>query len=165
MAKKSSTKKASKKKASAKKAAQSTAKKTAAQRSPRRPAGPTPEQKHEKAYTAAVEMFNRGRFAQALKRFNDVAEGPDPGLRHRAQVYANICRQRTESAKLSLKTPEDQYNYAVRLINDRELEEAEKLLVKALKGSKRAGHVQYALALIAAFPKLVTWLPQQIYGS
>ena len=79
-----------------------------------------------------------------------MANGPDPGLRHRAQVYANICRQRTESARLSLKTPEDQYNYAVRLINDRELDEAEKLLTKALKGSKKAGHVHYALALIAA---------------
>lgn len=156
MAKKSSKKKAPKasKKKAAKRAApapKKAAKKAANKKAARKkPSGPTPEQKHEQAYAAALELFHKGRFTQALKRLEAVAEGPDPGLRHNAQMYAAICRQRTGAAKPVLKTAEDLYNYAVKLINDRELDDAETYLKKALKSSKKGGHIYYALALAAA---------------
>ncbi len=155
MAKKISKKTASKKAASTRAAPKTGVGKTA--KAPparkvaaRKKSGPSPERLQEEAYAKAVLLFNRGRFVQAFKRFEEAVKGPALGLRHRAGVYVNICKQRTESAKLRLQTGEDHYNYGVQLVNDRNLEDARKHLLRALKGNKRAGHVHYALAVASS---------------
>ena len=114
---------------------------------------PSGERLQAEAYAKAVETFQAGKLKRALALFETVAEGPDAGLRHRANVHIQICRRRTQSDTVELKTADDYYNYAVKLINDRRLDEAETHLDKALKKAARAGYVHYAKALIAALRK------------
>jgi tetratricopeptide (TPR) repeat protein len=57
-----------------------------------------------------------------------------------------MCEQRLESAGLVLNTPEDHYNYAITLINSRDLGGAQKHLRAALDADSTAEHVLYALA-------------------
>ena len=137
-------------KAKPKKAA---AKKAAPRGKARRPAMPesaAAERRQAEVYAHAVEAFQAGKFKRAIGQFETVADGPDAGLRHRAQVHIRICRQRTGAGGVELSTPEDHYNYAVKLINDRRLDEADQHLDKALKKASKAGHVHYAKALVAA---------------
>lgn len=101
-----------------------------------------------------MEAFRAEDFAQALKLFEKSSDGPDGPLRHRSKVHARICRQRIGSDTVDLKTADDHYNYAIRLINDRQLDEAVTHLEKALGLTKRpVAHVHYALAVVAALQK------------
>ncbi|MEZ5362758.1 MAG: hypothetical protein R2748_10580 [Bryobacterales bacterium] len=126
------------------------AKASAAPASPALSQGAAEERRQSELYAQAVEAFQAGNFKRALGQFETVAEGPDSGLRHRANVHVRICRQRIGSDSIELSSPEDHYNYAVKLINDRRLDDAEQHLDKALKKASGAGHVHYAKAVIAA---------------
>ncbi len=148
-------KKAAKRKAVAKVAARpnrATAKppKKAAKKAVRKALPTSAERLQAEAYAKAVTTFQAGKIKRALDLFEKVAEGPDSGLRHRAHVHIQICRRRTESVRVVLKTAEDHYNYAVKLINDRRIDEARTHLDKALKKASRAGYIHYAKAVAAA---------------
>ena len=126
--------------------------KKAAKAPPPRPVPPvdSAERKQAETYVRAVETFQGGKLKRAVSLFETVAEGPDAGLRHRANVHIQICRRRLESDKVVLKTADDYYNFAVKLINDRDLAEARAHLDKALSKASRAGYVHYAKAVVAA---------------
>lgn len=108
------------------------------------------EQRQTEQYEKAVEYFNARKFARALPLMEKAAEGPNVTLRHRAHVYAEICGRQISAEKVELKTAEDHYNYGVKLMNDRRLEEAERYLQKALRLAPKAGHVHYANAVLSA---------------
>ena len=101
-------------------------------------------------YEAAVGYLNSRKFALARSRFEKAADGPDATLRHRAKVYAEICRSRIETSKPRLKSVDDYYNYGIRLMNDRQLDEAEHHLSEALKRDPQADHIHYATAVLHA---------------
>jgi tetratricopeptide (TPR) repeat protein len=101
-------------------------------------------------YEKAVEYFNARRFSRALPFMEKAADGPNVTLRHRAHVYADICRRQIGDEKVELKTADDNYNYGVKLMNDRRLEEAERYLQRALRLAPKAAHVHYANAVLAA---------------
>jgi tetratricopeptide (TPR) repeat protein len=129
------------------------AKKKAASRSKRSStaAAPRSEEEHLELFEKAMEAFRAEDFAKALELFEASSDGPDGPLRHRSKVHARICRQRIGSDTVDLKTADDHYNYAIRLINDRRLDEATDHLNKALGLTKRpAAHVHYGLAVVAA---------------
>jgi tetratricopeptide (TPR) repeat protein len=125
-------------------------KKKAAKKAAQASESATSEKLQAEHYSAGVVAFQAGRIKRAIDLFEKVAEGPDAGLRHRAHVHIQICRRRTESDRVELATADDYYNYAVKLINDRRLDEAEEHLDKALKKATRAGYMHYAKAVVAA---------------
>lgn len=152
-----SKKKAAKKKTAAAKpaAAKSPAKKTAAANKgaskTSKIKAPASEEDQLQLFEQAMEAFRKQKFKDALALFEAAAQGPDGAIRHRASVHTRICRQRTGSDTVDLKTADDHYNYAIRLINDRRLAEAADHLNSALKLAKQPpAHVHYALAVVAA---------------
>ena len=109
------------------------------------------EQRQAENYEKAVAYFNERKFSRALPLLEKAEEGPNVSFRHRSHVYAEICRQQIgNSEKMQLKTAEDCYNYAVKLMNDRRLEEAEQHLQRALRLAPKAGYVHYAHAVLSA---------------
>jgi tetratricopeptide (TPR) repeat protein len=108
------------------------------------------EQRQTENYEKAVAYFNTRKFSRALPLLEKAVEGPNAALRHRAHVYADICRQQITTEKLDLKTADDHYNYGVKLMNDRRLDEAEQHLQRALRLAPKAGHILYANAALSA---------------
>ena len=109
------------------------------------------EQRQAENYEKAVALFNERKFSRALPLLEKAEEGPNVALRHRAHVYAEICRRQAgENEKVQFKTAEDHYNYAVKLMNDRRLEEAQEHLQRALRLAPKAGYVHYAHAVLSA---------------
>ena len=102
------------------------------------------------AFEAALKLFHAGKFRAARERFRDTINGPDRGLAHNAEVHIRMCDRRLEKPVLSLKTADEHYNYAITLINLRELGTARQHLQTALKQEPHADHVYYALALCCA---------------
>jgi tetratricopeptide (TPR) repeat protein len=105
-------------------------------------------QVQQNIYAEGVDLLNARKYSQAATRFSKAMEGPDTGLRHSASVYLRICQQRMQSEP-EPKTVEDRYNAAVASINDRRLEDADRLLRLALKQDPKAAHLHFALGVTA----------------
>jgi len=108
-------------------------------------AGSAPPSQME-SFEEGMRQFHARRFQPARESFVRAMEGPDRAVAHRASLHARICEQRLASAGPVLKTPEEHYNYAVTLINSRDLAAAQTHLRAALEADAAADHVLYALA-------------------
>jgi tetratricopeptide (TPR) repeat protein len=98
-------------------------------------------------FEAAVKLFHARRFRAAREQFRGAIDGLDRAIAHNAELHIRMCDRRLEEPAMILKTPEEHYNYAITLINSRELGTARQHLQKALDQEPYADHVYYALAL------------------
>jgi tetratricopeptide (TPR) repeat protein len=105
-----------------------------------------PGRSQMEVFQEGMRMFHARQFAQALELFQAAQAGPDRTVANRAGLHARMCERRLESHGVELKTPEDHYNYAVTLMNARDLGAAQKHLLAALEADPKADHVLYALA-------------------
>ena len=98
-------------------------------------------------FDRAAALFQQRNYAAALVLFEQAALGPVQEVAHSARLRASMCRRRTTRSDVQLGTVEEHYNYAVVLINERNLSQAEKHLVLALAQAPQADYLFYALAL------------------
>jgi tetratricopeptide (TPR) repeat protein len=110
------------------------------------PAAPVPKSSQMEAFEEGMHQFHARQFQKARDLFVAAANGPDRAVSHRARVHARMCASRLEGSGVVLSTPEEHYNYAITLINSRDLAGAQKHLRAALEGEPTADHVLYALA-------------------
>ena len=106
------------------------------------------EEKQATQFEKAAKLFQGRKFAQARPLLEKVSAGPNVGLTHRAGVYLQICQEQMARGKPRFKTADEHYNYAVQLMNDGQLEDAETYLNKALRMDRTAAHLQYALSVL-----------------
>src|SRR5437870_5389803 len=99
------------------------------------------------AFEAAMKLFHARKFKEARERSRAALQGSDRGIAHRADLHIRMCDRRLEEQAVVLSTPEEHYNYAITLINARELDPARRHLEQALEREPGADHVYYALAL------------------
>ncbi|MFN7924792.1 MAG: hypothetical protein U0Q16_32110 [Bryobacteraceae bacterium] len=99
------------------------------------------------AFDKAMAFFNKRDFAKAMPLFEQAGEGPVTEMAHVAKMHARMCERRLGGAQPVLQTPEDQYNYAIGLLNQGRVDDAAQLLRKAIAGREDADHYHYALAL------------------
>jgi len=109
---------------------------------PSRETGPSQMESFEEG----MRLFHARQFQQARESFLRATGGQDRAVTHRAGLHARMCEQRLESARPVQYTPEEHYNYAITLINSRDLAKAQKHLRAALDADSTADHVLYALA-------------------
>jgi len=100
-----------------------------------------------KAFEQAVKLFHSRKFSDARELFLKASGGPNREMAHNADLHVRMCDRRLEKPIVELKTAEEHYNYAVAMINTRNLTDAQQHLDAALKIEPQADHVYYALAL------------------
>ncbi|PYT29363.1 MAG: hypothetical protein DMG58_16425 [Acidobacteria bacterium] len=100
-----------------------------------------------KSFEQAVRLFHARKFAEARELFVKASGGPNREMAHNAELHIRMCDRRLEKPVVDLKTAEEHYNYAVAMINARNLSDAQQHLEAALKLEPQADHVLYALAL------------------
>lgn len=106
------------------------------------------EQRQSKHFAKGAELFRAGQFGMARRYLNRAAAGPDASLAHRARIYLEICHQKQVAHKrVRLRTTEDFYNHAVRLVNDGDFEDAIQMLDKGISRDKGAAHLYYVKAV------------------
>ncbi|HLY16599.1 MAG TPA: hypothetical protein VKR61_05215 [Bryobacteraceae bacterium] len=106
-----------------------------------------PEPSQMESFEEGMRLFHARQFQQARDSFLPAMRGPDRTVAHRAGLQVRMCEQRLGSAGLVLNTPEEHYNYAITMINSRDLASAQKHLRAALDADQSADHVLYALAV------------------
>lgn len=105
-------------------------------------------QKQKDTFEKANKLFHARSFSEALKLFQIAVQGPSIEVGHVARLHVKMCEQRLQRETAPLETPEDKYNFAVSLMNQKSnLEEAEKHLRAAVQAKDSADHYHYALAL------------------
>jgi len=105
-----------------------------------------PKARQMESFEEGMRLFHARQFQRAREFFAAAEQGPDRTVAHRSGLHARMCERRLESPGVVLTTPEEHYNYAVTLINSRDLAGAQKHLRAALEADPGADHVLYALA-------------------
>ena len=100
-----------------------------------------------KFFEQAIRVFHAQKFREASELFAKATDGPNREMAHKAQLHIRMCGRRLQTLPVELKTADDHYNYAVALINGRNMSAAQQHLESALKMDPGADHVHYALAL------------------
>jgi tetratricopeptide (TPR) repeat protein len=68
-------------------------------------------------YEAGLKALQAHKYDKAKVCFEKVAGGSSPELRDRAAVHLNTCNQQLSRNANNFKTPEEQFDYAVSLMN------------------------------------------------
>jgi hypothetical protein len=100
-----------------------------------------------KFFEQAIRVFHAQKFREASELFAKATDGPNREMAHKAQLHIRMCERRLQTLPVELKTADDHYNYAVALINGRNMSAAQQHLESALEMDPGADHVHYALAL------------------
>jgi len=114
---------------------------------PEASSGPPDERQQTELFDRAVKLLQMGGYGAARGLFERAALGPIPAMAHSAQLHSAMCARRLAAHEPSLATPEEHYDYAIALINERRFPEAERHLAEAVASVPDADHVHYALAL------------------
>ena len=68
-------------------------------------------------YEAGLKAMQTHKYDRAKACFEKVVGGASPELADRAAVHLNTCNQHLSRAANQFKTPEEQYDYAISLMN------------------------------------------------
>jgi tetratricopeptide (TPR) repeat protein len=102
------------------------------------------------SFEAAMKLFHARKLAEGRELFQIAASGPERDVAQRARLHIAMCDRRLQQPTVTLRSAEDYYNYAVALINSRNIGDARAHLEKALQMAPGTDHIHYALALAQA---------------
>ena len=101
-------------------------------------------------YQAALLLLQNGKYDKALAAFEKLLPTAPPELLERAKMYINTCRRQMEERNLTFLAPEEQYDYAISLLNTGYYEEAREQFNNILAAHAEADYDLYGLALLDA---------------
>jgi tetratricopeptide (TPR) repeat protein len=116
------------------------------------PASPAPSSAkvQMQAFERAIQLLHQRNFREAKEWFEKARLGPSREIGANAATHVRMCERRLASPPPEPKSAEEHYNYAVALINLRNLGQARQHLETALQMDPRADHVHYAMAVFRA---------------
>jgi len=129
---------------------------TASKRSPRTIAGtvaPADDPARSQtlaSYEAAIRLMQEGKFDKARTAFEKLLVNGAGDLADRIRMYINACTAQLSRAKASFASDEEQYDYAVSLLNDGHYEDAREQFQAILKQNENADYAFYGLAVLAS---------------
>jgi len=117
-------------------------------------------------YEAGLKALQAHKYDKAKAHFEKVMTGPSPELADRASVHLNSCNQQMNRASTSFKTPEEQFDYAVSLMNLGDYIAARENFDALTKKSPKLDFIWYGIAalncLTGRFPEAISNLGEAI---
>jgi tetratricopeptide (TPR) repeat protein len=117
-------------------------------------------------YEAGLKALQAHKYDKAKACFEKVVAGPSPELADRASVHLNSCNQQLSRVATHFKTPEEQYDYAVSLMNMGDYVSARENFEALTKSAPKLDFVWYGMAtlncLTGHFPEAISSLQQAI---
>jgi tetratricopeptide (TPR) repeat protein len=127
---------------------------TPARRNPRTIEGktrPMPNAVHQKSlndYQSALQWMHEGKYEKARAAFERLSQDGPIEILERVRVYLAACERNVQQRGLSFETPEEQYDYAISLLNTGYYEEARDQFQEILKDNPTADYAFYGLAIL-----------------
>ncbi len=94
--------------------------------------------------------MQQGKFEKARVLFEKLTRDGSPEILERSRVYITVCERNSRESSLSFKTPEEQYDYAVSLLNAGSYEEARDQFESILGSAPQADFAHYGMALLSS---------------
>lgn len=117
-------------------------------------------------YEAGLKAMQTHKYDRAKAYFEKVVGGPSPELCDRAAVHLNTCNQQLSRPSKQFRTPEEQYDYAVSLMNMGDYLAARENFEALVGKHPQLDYVWYGMAalscLMGHFPESITSLKEAI---
>ncbi|MBV8631822.1 MAG: tetratricopeptide repeat protein [Silvibacterium sp.] len=112
---------------------------------------PAADYAHQQSVTqfqTAVQLMQEGKFERARTLFEKLIENGSPDLLERSRVYVMVCSRHAKKAALEFASPEEQYDYAISLLNTGHYEDARDQFDGLLRANPDADYAHYGLAVL-----------------
>jgi tetratricopeptide (TPR) repeat protein len=117
-------------------------------------------------YEAGLKALQVHKYDRAKTYFEKVVAGPSPELADRASVHLNTCNQQLSRASTTFKTPEEQFDYAVSVMNMGDYVTARENFELLVKRAPKLDFIWYGMAslncLTGHFPEAIQSLNEAI---
>jgi tetratricopeptide (TPR) repeat protein len=101
-------------------------------------------------YQNAIQFMQQGKFEKARVLFEKLSRDGSPEILERCRVYLVVCERNSKESSLDFNTPEEQYDYAVSLLNAGSYEEARDQFESILIAAPEADFAHYGMALLSS---------------
>jgi tetratricopeptide (TPR) repeat protein len=99
-------------------------------------------------YQSAVQHMQEGKFDRARTLFEKLIQNGAPELIERSRTYLAVCERHAQKQGLSFNSPEEQYDYAISLLNTGNYEDARDQFEGLLKKNILRAYAHYGLAVL-----------------
>jgi tetratricopeptide (TPR) repeat protein len=99
-------------------------------------------------YQTAVQFMQEGKFEKARALFEKLIQNGAPELLERSRTYMAACERHGQKTSLAFSNPEEQYDYAISLLNTGNYEDARDQFEHLLKKNSSAEYAHYGLAVL-----------------
>ncbi len=106
------------------------------------------QQKAMEEYAHAVQSMQEGKYDKARQGFEKLTQGGPPELLERSRVYLAACERYAKQAGLEFGSNEEQYDYAISLLNTGFYEEAREQFEAILNRAPDTDYALYGLAIL-----------------
>jgi tetratricopeptide (TPR) repeat protein len=117
-------------------------------------------------YEAGLKALQAHKYDKAKAHFEKVAAGPSPELADRAHVHLTTCNQQMSRVSTNFKTAEEQFDYAVSLMNMGDYVSARENFDHLTNKYPKLDFIWYGVAalncLTGHFPEAITNLGEAI---
>ncbi|HUB17652.1 MAG TPA: tetratricopeptide repeat protein [Acidobacteriaceae bacterium] len=101
-------------------------------------------------YQNALQLMQQGKYEKARVLFEKLSRDGSPEILERCRVYLTVCERNSKESSLSFKSSEEQYDYAVSLLNTGSYEEARDQFEAILGKAPQADFAHYGMALLSS---------------
>ena len=101
-------------------------------------------------YEAALRLMQEGKYDKAHAAFDKMLAGGAGELSDRVRMYSTACSQQMTKGKKDFANCEEQYDYAISLLNDGHYEDAREHFTLILQANENADYAFYGLAVLAS---------------
>jgi tetratricopeptide (TPR) repeat protein len=101
-------------------------------------------------YEAALRLMQEGKYDKAHAAFDKMLAAGAGELSDRVRMYSAACSQQMTKGKKDFANCEEQYDYAISLLNDGHYEDAREHFTLILQANEKADYAFYGLAVLAS---------------
>lgn len=101
-------------------------------------------------YEAAVRLLQEGKFDKAHVAFDKLLAITPPDFADRIRMYISTCLAHSTKGKNTFASAEEQYDYAISLLNNGHYEDAREHLEQIARGNTSADYAFYGLAVLSS---------------
>lgn len=102
------------------------------------------------SYEAAIHLMQQGNYDKAHQAFDKMLISSPADLAERIRMYINACVLQIAKGETTFHSHEEQYDYAISLLNDGHYDDARDHFKRILHANPRADYAFYGLALLAS---------------
>ncbi len=99
-------------------------------------------------YETAVRLMREGKYEKAKAALEALLSSDAGDLVDRARVHLTACERQMKKSAISFHSPEEQYDYAISLLNTGYYEDAREQFEAILKQHPTADYAHYGLAVM-----------------